>query len=456
MSQASLQAEKLSPEKKSEMKKVVGASTVGTVIEWYEFFLYGSIAATGIFGKMFFPNSDNPLDGIIAAFATYAIGFIARPLGGLVFGHYGDKFGRKRLLQISLILVGLSTFLMGCLPSFEQIGYAAPILLVTLRFVQGFAVGGEWGGAVLLVAEHSPNNQRGFWGSWPQAGVPGGNLLATIVLLALSTAMPQDQYEGWGWRIAFWLSAVIVLIGYYIRKKVEDAPIFLDSLEKAEAEKKSSLSVIEVIKRYPKGVLISMGARLTENIMYYATVTFSLTYLTVYLGAKLSNTLIVLLVAHTLHFTSVPLWGMLSDRIGRRPVFMTGSILTIGWAFVFFPMLDTMNDSVIMAGMVLGLVLQGAMYAPQPAIMSELFPTRMRYSGVSLGYQVTSILAGSLAPLICTLLLNKFDSTVPISIYISIAAILSTIALYFAKESRGTDLRDIDQADEDRLAQAAN
>ena len=455
MSQATARPETLAPGKKAEMKKVVGASTVGTVIEWYEFFLYGSIAATGIFGTLFFPNSDNPLDGIIAAFATYAIGFIARPLGGLVFGHYGDKFGRKRLLQISLILVGISTFLMGCLPGFATVGYLAPIMLVALRFIQGFAVGGEWGGAVLLVSEHSPKHQRGFWGSWPQAGVPGGNLLATIVLLVLSTAMPQDQYESWGWRIAFWLSAVIVLVGYYIRKKVEDAPIFLESLAKAETEKQSSLSVIEVVKRYPKGVLISMGARLTENIMYYATVTFSLTYLTVYLGAQLSNTLLVLLVAHAAHFVLVPVWGALSDRIGRRPVFITGSVLTIGWAFIFFPLLDTLNDGMILIGMVLGLALQGMMYAPQPAIMSELFPTRMRYSGVSLGYQVTSILAGSLAPLICTLLLDRFDSTVPISIYISIAAVLSTIALLAAKESRGTDLRDIDRADAERLAQAS-
>ena len=444
---------KLTPAKKTEMKKVVGASSVGTIIEWYEFFLYGSIAATGIFGTLFFPNSDNPLDGIIAAFATYAIGFIARPLGGLVFGHYGDRFGRKRLLQISLIMVGVATFLMGCLPGFGTIGYAAPVLLVLLRFIQGFAVGGEWGGAVLLVAEHSPKNQRGFWGSWPQAGVPGGNLLATIVLLILSTAMPQDQYESWGWRIAFWLSAVIVLVGYYIRKKVEDAPIFLETLQKAETEKQHSLGVVEVVKRYPKGVLVSMGARLTENIMYYATVTFSLTYLTVYLGVNLSNSLLVLLAAHTVHFISVPLWGALSDRVGRRPVFMTGSVLTIGWAFLFFPLLDTMNDGLILVGMVLGLALQGMMYAPQPAIMSELFPTRMRYSGVSLGYQVTSILAGSLAPLICTLLLDRFNSTIPISIYISTAAVLSTIALWASRESRGTDLRDVDQADADRLAQ---
>lgn len=445
-------SEQGSPTKVREMRKVVGASTVGTVIEWYEFFLYGSVAATGIFGKMFFPNSDNPLDGVIAAFATYAIGFVARPLGGLVFGHYGDKFGRKRLLQITLLLVGAATFLMGCLPSFAQVGYWAPALLVSLRFIQGFAVGGEWGGAVLLVAEHSPKNQRGFWGSWPQAGVPGGNLLATIVLLVLSTSLPQDQYESWGWRIAFWLSAVIVLVGYYIRKRVEDAPIFLESLAKAEEEKRKSLGIIDVLRYYPKGVLISMGARLTENIMYYATVTFSLTYLTVYLNMELTNTFFILLIAHTAHLIVVPIWGSLADRIGRRPVFLTGSVLTIAWAFTFFPMLNTKNAAIILAGMVIGLTLQGMMYAPQPAIMSELFPTRMRYSGVSFGYQVTSILAGSLAPLICALLLARFDSTLPISIYISIAAVLSTIALVVARESNGLELRDIDRADEERFA----
>ncbi len=214
--------------KSSGLKKVVTASMAGTVVEWYEFFLYAS-AATLVFGKIFFPNSGTELDGIIAAFLTYAVGFVARPIGGIVFGHFGDKFGRKQLLQLSIILVGVSTFLMGCLPTFQQIGYWAPALLVFLRFVQGFAVGGEWGGAVLLVAEHSPSKSRGFWSSWPQSAVPMGNLLATGVLFTLSATLSSADFLSWGWRVAFWLSAVIVLVGYYIRTKVTDAPIFLEA-----------------------------------------------------------------------------------------------------------------------------------------------------------------------------------------------------------------------------------
>jgi MFS family permease len=260
------------------LRRVVVASMAGTVVEWYEFFLYGT-AATLVFNKVFFAQGGNDLDAILAAFVTYAVGFIARPLGGVVFGHYGDKYGRKKLLQFSLLLVGVSTFLMGCLPTFGQIGYLAPTLLVVLRFLQGFAVGGEWGGAVLLVAEHSPNRTRGFWASWPQAGVPVGNILATVVLLVLYGGLSHADFLSWGWRVAFWLSAVVVLIGYYIRTKVSDAPIFLAAQQEAEQIKESSFSAIEVLKRYPRGVLTAMGLRFGENIMYYLVVTFSITYL---------------------------------------------------------------------------------------------------------------------------------------------------------------------------------
>src|SRR6476661_5279290 len=266
--------------KTSGLKKVVAASMAGTVVEWYEFFLYAS-AATLVFGKLFFPNTGSELDGILAAFLTYAVGFIARPIGGIVFGHFGDKFGRKQLLQLSIILVGVSTFLMGCLPTFAQIGYWAPALLVFLRFAQGFAVGGEWGGAVLLVAEHSPSRSRGFWASWPQAGVPAGNLLATVALLVLTTTLSDESFLSWGWRVAFWLSAVIVLVGYYIRTKVTDAPIFIQAQKEAEHIKETSFSVFEVLKRYPRGVLTAMGLRFGENVMYYLVVTFSITYLKV-------------------------------------------------------------------------------------------------------------------------------------------------------------------------------
>ncbi|MDF2828500.1 MAG: ral substrate transporter, partial [Mycobacterium sp.] len=265
------------------LKRVVVASMAGTVVEWYEFFLYGT-AATLVFNKIFFSETTSELNAIFLAFATYAVGFVARPVGGVVFGHYGDKFGRKKLLQFSLLLVGAATFLMGCLPTFGQIGYWAPGLLVLLRFIQGFAVGGEWGGAILLVAEHSPDRQRGFWASWPQAGVPVGNLLATIVLLALTGTLSDEAFLSWGWRVAFWLSAVVVLVGYYIRTKVTDAPIFVAAQEEAERIKATSFSVVEVLKRYPRGVFTAMGLRFGENIMYYLVVTFSITYLKVQVG----------------------------------------------------------------------------------------------------------------------------------------------------------------------------
>jgi MFS family permease len=266
------------------LRRVVAASMAGTVVEWYEFFLYGT-AATLVFNKVFFARGANDLDAILAAFVTYAVGFAARPIGGVVFGHFGDKYGRKRLLQLSLLLVGAATFLMGCLPTFAQVGYWAPALLVTLRFIQGFAVGGEWGGAVLLVAEHCPNSSRGFWASWPQAGVPGGNMLATVVLLVLTAKLPEAAFLSWGWRVAFWLSAIVVLIGYYIRTRVTDAPIFVEAQQQAQRVKASSLGVVEVFKRYPRGVFTAMGLRAGENTMYYLVVTFSITYLKVHVHA---------------------------------------------------------------------------------------------------------------------------------------------------------------------------
>lgn len=433
------------------LRRVVAASMAGTVVEWYEFFLYGT-AATLVFSQVFFAQTGSELDAILAAFVTYAVGFVARPLGGIVFGHFGDKYGRKMLLQFSLLLVGAATFLMGCLPTYDQIGVWAPTLLVALRFIQGFAVGGEWGGAVLLVAEHSPKDSRGFWASWPQAGVPLGNILATVVLLVLTTNLPDADFLAWGWRVAFWLSAVVVLVGYYIRTKVTDAPIFFAAQQEAERVKASSFSVAEVIKRYPRGVLTAMGMRFAENIMYYLVVTFSITYLKVQAGADTSSILWYLLAAHTVHLMAVPVAGRLSDRFGRRPVYLVGAVLAGTWGFFAFPMMDSGHYGVIMSAIILGLLIHSLMYAPQPAIMAEMFPTRMRYSGVSVGYQVTSIVAGSLAPIIAVKLLDAFDSSVPIAIYLAIASVVTMIAVLCARETKGVDLADIDAADAEALS----
>ena len=437
----------------SGLKRVVTASMAGTVVEWYEFFLYGT-AATLVFNKVFFAQAGSDLDAILAAFLTYAVGFFARPLGGVVFGHFGDKYGRKKLLQFSILLVGVVTFLMGCLPTFGQIGYWAPALLVVLRFLQGFAVGGEWGGAVLLVAEHSPNRSRAFWASWPQAAVPVGNMLATVVLLVLTTTLSEASFLSWGWRVAFWLSAVVVLIGYYIRTKVSDAPIFLEAQQEIERVKAVSYGVVEVLKRYPRGVFTAMGLRFAENIMYYLVVIVSITYLKQQVGADTSPILLWLLVAHAVHFLVIPQVGRLADRFGRRPVYIVGAIGAGTWGFFAFPMMDTGNYLVIMGAIIIGLVIHALMYAPQPAIMAEMFPTRMRYSGVSLGYQVTSIVAGSLAPIIAVKLLDIYDSWVPIALYLAGAAVITLIAALFMRETNGIDLETVDQADRDDLAKA--
>lgn len=432
------------------LKRVVAAAMVGSIAEWYEFFLYGTASAL-VFGTHFFKKTGNPIDGLLAAFALYAVGFAARPIGGLVFGYFGDKYGRKHLLQVSLVIVGITTFLMGCLPTFDAIGYWAPALLVSLRLIQGFAFGGEWGGAILLVSEHSPDNRRGYWASWPQAGVPAGNLVATIILLILSSSLSEGDFLSWGWRVAFWFSAVVVLIGFWIRRKVDDAPIFKEAQAKREQKQEKQLGALHVLKYHWRQVIIGIGARFAENILYYVVVTFSLTYLKLVVGADTTRILKLMFVANVIHFFFIPLMGLMSDIIGRKPVYLTGAVLTACWGFVAFPMMDTGNDWIIMAAIVLGLFIESMTYSPYSALMTEMFPTNVRYTALSLCYQVAPLLSGSLAPLIALSLLEHYHSSTPIAVYLIAAAVISIICVGLAKETRGKSLREVDAEAQQRI-----
>lgn len=426
----------------SSLPRIVSASLIGTTVEWYDFFLYSSAAAL-VFNKLFFPTSD-PLTGTLLAFTTYAIGFLARPVGGLVFGHFGDKVGRKKLLVVSLLMMGGATFAMGLLPTYAAVGVAAPILLTVLRLVQGFALGGEWGGAVLIVSEHGSAERRGFWASWPQCGAPGGNLLATAVLAILAAVQTDAAFLSWGWRIPFLLSAVLVVIGLWIRLAVSESPVFLEAQRKAPAVEKAP--IVEVFRRGWRQVLIAMGARMGENVSYYVITAFILVYVTESLGLAKSVGLNAVLIGSAVHFVTIPLWGALSDRVGRRAVYLFGAVGMAVWGFVFFAMLDTRSFGVIALATTIGLVLHGAMYGPQAAFFSELFGTRVRYSGASVGYQLASIAAGAVAPLIAVALLDAWGSTIPVSLYVVAMCALTVIAVLAARETRGNALEPTEPA----------
>ncbi|MEU7568719.1 MFS transporter [Streptomyces fradiae] len=430
------------PPAPSNIRRIVAASLIGTTIEWYDFFLYGSAAAL-VFNTLFFPTSD-PLVGTLIAFVTYAIGFAARPLGGIVFGHFGDKIGRKKLLVLSLLMMGGATFAMGLLPTYETIGVWAPVLLTVLRLIQGFALGGEWGGAVLIVSEHGGDRHRGFWASWPQAGAPGGNLLATGVLALLAAVQSEEAFQSWGWRVPFLLSGLLVVIGLWIRVSVSESPVFLAAQAKAEAAAaegaKGEAPVVEVFRRSWREVLAAIGTRFGENISYYILTSFLLVYVTVHLGLPKSTALNAVLIGSAVHFVTIPLWGALSDRLGRRPVTLIGSVGMAVWAFVFFGLVDSGSFTVITLAVTAGLLLHGAMYGPQAAFISEMFDTKVRYSGASMGSQLASILAGALAPIIAVELLKEYDSSVPIAVYLSVAAVVTTITVAVTRETLGRDL----------------
>jgi metabolite-proton symporter len=415
--------------------RVVLASFIGTSIEWYDFFLYGTAAAL-VFNRLFFPTLD-PLAGTLASFSTYAVGFFARPLGGVVFGHYGDKIGRKAMLVTTLLMMGLSTFLIGVLPTYDEIGVLAPVGLVVLRFVQGLGVGGEWGGAVLLVVEHSQGRRRGLYASSAQAGVPAGLLLANAAFAAVSS-LPQEAFMSWGWRLPFLAGAVLLGMGLFIRLHILETPVFA----RAQAERAiSPMPVIELVRKYPKSLLLAMGARFAENACFYVFTVFIFVYASEARGFARETLLVGVLIASGVQLFSIPAFAALSDRVGRRPVYLAGAAFLGLFAFPFFWLVDTGAPVCIWLALLVGLTAVAAMYGPQAAFFSELFGTSVRYSGASLGSQLASPFAGGLAPLIATALLGWSDGQPwPIALYMIGMVGITFSSVYLAGETVRTDL----------------
>jgi len=411
------------------------ASLIGTSLEWYDFFIYGTAAAL-VFNKIFFPSFD-PLVGTLLAFTTYAVGFVARPLGGVVFGHYGDKLGRKNVLVFTLLLMGISTFLVGLMPTYDAIGVWAPILLVALRFLQGLGLGGEWGGAVLMTLESGHPERRGLNASWPQVGVPIGLLLANGVLSLVNAVTSDAAFESWGWRVPFLLSGVLVLVGLWIRMSISESPLFRE-VEVSDA--KASAPIVEVVREYPRRVLLAVGARVGVDVAFYSFVLFITTYVVTYLELPDSYALNAVLIAAACQVLLIPAFGALSDKVGRRPVYLVGAVGAALWIFVFFALLDTGEFVVIVLATVVALALHAAMYGPQASFIAEMFPTRVRYSGASMGYQLAGILGGALAPIVSVALLDRFDTSLVVSLYVVAMLAITAVCVIAAPETSRIDL----------------
>jgi len=416
-------------------RRVIAASLIGTSLEWYDFFLYGTAAAL-VFNKLFFPSFD-PSVGTLLAFATAAVGFVARPLGGIVFGHFGDRSGRKMVLVVTLLIMGGATFLIGLLPTYETIGIWAPVLLVALRFIQGLGLGGEWGGAVLMSLEHGAPDRRGLNASWPQVGVPVGNLLAAGVLALLNFVLSEEAFLSWGWRVAFLLSGALVLVGLWIRTTIAESPLFTEVEESGE---KAKMPLIEVIKRHPRGLFVAMFARIGTDVAFYTFTLYILTFITTNLGLPRQVGLNAVLIGSAVQVALIPLFGSLSDRYGRRPIYAIGAASAAVWGFAFFPLLSTRSTVLIVLATVVALITHAMMYGPQAAFIAEMFSTELRYSGASMGYQFAGILGGAIAPIVAIALAGTFGSAYAVSVYLAAMMVLTLIALKLAPETAWTDL----------------
>ena len=414
----------------STLNTVLWASVLGTVIEWYDFLIYGTAAAL-VFNKLFFP-SFAPAAGTLAAFGTYAVGFAARPLGGIVFGHFGDRIGRKTMLMLTMMIMGGGTFLIGCLPTFEQIGIWAPLLLIVLRFIQGFGLGGEWGGAVLMVIEHAPNGRRGLYGSLVQMGFPLGVAASTGIFVPLS-AMPQSDFQSWGWRIPFLLSVLLVGVGMFVRMRLSETPAFRHMRTTEEVSRRPML---EVFSRVPRTVLIAIGMKISEVAWVYTLTVFSIVYATTKLGLPRTLILNGIIAGALLELITLPLAGALSDRFGRKPIYLTGVVLSIACAFPVFWLLQTRDPVFVIVGLALVMNVTHAIgFGIGASWMPELFGTRVRYTGASLGCQVSAALSGGFAPIIATALLAWSGATWPVSLYLIALGLIAAWAVTVARET---------------------
>ena len=427
------------------MRRVAMTSLAGTSIEWYDFFLYGTAAAV-IFPKAFFPQELPTMVLLIISFSTLAVGFLARPLGGIIFGHFGDRIGRKRTLVVALMMMGVATTLIGFLPTYASIGIAAPLLLVALRFIQGLAIGGQWGGAMLLVTESAPSDQRGWYGAYAQAGAPIGVILANLAFIGVSSSMSDEAFMDWGWRLPFIASIVLIGISMYIQLKIEDTEAFRSLSDAQSADDKPAAAVerspvVEAIRKYPKRIMLAAGAFLSVQVTFYILIAFVIAYGMNSPSVELSRDtmLTAVLVAAAIMVPTQFYFSGLSDRIGRKNVYRWGAILTGIWGFILFPLIDTGDPVMIGFAITMGLLFLGMQYGPQAAYFTELFSTEVRYSGASLGYQIGAILGGALAPTIAVLLWNEFGIFY-VSVYIGIAALLTLWSLSQLEETKGNSL----------------
>lgn len=415
---------------KSKTGRLAAASSIGTALEWYDFTVYNIMAAL-VFNHVFFPSFD-PLVGTILAFSTYAVGYISRPLGGIVFGHLGDVAGRKAVLIITLVIMGVTTALMGLLPGYAVWGIWSPVLLVALRFVQGIALGGEWAGAVLLSMEHGDANKRGRNASFAQVGPSCGTLIGTGFITLVTVMMSADQFQAWGWRIPFLLSLVLVVFGLWLRRGVEETPTFVAMQEQ---EKTTHTPLKEVFVNYPKQLFIAGGSRIGSDVLYALVVVFTLTYVTTVLQLPRPLALMATMLGAIVNAITVPIFGALSDKWGRRPVYITGALLAVVWSFLFFVLLDSSHPVLIVLAVIGGLLIHAMMYGPQAAFVTEQFPGHVRYAGSSLAYTLAGIVGGGFAPLIITTLFKETGSTLWVSLYVSFALAITLFALWKAKET---------------------